>query len=690
MDDLTGRQFGPYQIVGPVGEGGMAAVYKAYQPSMERYVALKVLPRTYAEDPQFVSRFKREATLLAQLQHPHILPVFDSGIAEGYTYIVMPFIQGGKLTDLMKGEPLPLARIRQVIAQVGDALDYAHERGMIHRDVKPSNVLIDERGNCLLTDFGLARMVEDSVNLTSTGTIMGTPAYMSPEQGSGQKIDARSDIYSLGIVLFEMATGRAPYQAETPVAIVFKHIRDPLPLPRKVNPQLTEAVERVTLKALSKRPEDRYQAAGDMVRAIQLAIPDSPIHQEPTLLKKKPTKAEAPALPVPEGGLSPTLVPKKRSGAPIWIWGSIGVVILALMIGGGYWAYRADLMPFRFPELARIDVGPSSTPPPKATALPPSETPLPPELLQSTGVLQIGHELLSTSERFSFEFRSDGDLVVWDNIFRKSIWSSNTRGTQADHLVMQDDGNLNLFAKAELPVWSSKTNSTQGDYFLAMQDDGNLVIYRGKSGSGSAVPIWATNSVQIKEVPESGPGPIPVDPAAVLFQQNFEKGSPNNRYDENGSWRMSSDESGNHYLCNNVSVDWQSLMFGSDYLGNYAVEARVEFLEQKSRDEVELYARLTSDGAGYRGTLTHVNAFMNFWQPYKALADAPITAKPDTWHTLRLEAYENWIKLFIDNQPVGIAEDDLGLLGKSGVGVGPNTKACVDDIRVWELTETAR
>jgi len=687
MDDLTGKQFGPYQVVGPVGEGGMAAVFKAYQPNMERYVALKVLPRTYAEDPQFVSRFKREARLLAQLQHPHILPVFDFGMAEGYTYIVMPFIQGGKFTDMMKGEPLPLARIRQVITQVGDALDYAHERGMIHRDVKPSNILIDERGNCLLTDFGLARMVEDSVNLTSSGTIMGTPAYMSPEQGSGQRIDARSDIYSLGVVLFEMATGRVPYQAETPVAVVFKHIQDPLPLPRKVNPELPEPVERVILKALSKRPEDRYQTVAQMAQAIQLAIPDSPIPQRAALLQG-PTKGRTPPLPIPKDELSPTLVPeKKRSGASIWTRVSIGVLILALTFAGAYWAYRADFLPFRLSGVASISTRPSSTPPPKATSLPPSKTPLPPDLLRSTGVLNVGRQLLSANGLFVFRFVSDGDLMVYDLIARKSLWTSHTRGTAADHLVMQDDGNLNLFTKAGLLVWSSNTNSTQGDYLLTMQDDGNLVIYRDKSGSEGAVPIWATNTVVAKIVPDSGPDPIPVAPSSILFQQNFETGSPNNRYDENGRWLVSSDDRGNHFLCNNVSADWQSLMFGGDYWKDYAVEAKVEFVEQSPGEPIEVYSRLNSEASGYRGTLSDMNAHLSYGSPYKDLTAAAITAKPNAWHTLRLEAYRTTIRLYVDNQLVGIAIDDQRLSGRSGVGVSPNTKACVDDIRVWGLEE---
>jgi basic membrane protein A len=274
MEDLTGRQFGHYQITAPLGEGGMAAVYKAYQPSMERFVAVKVLPRHMASSEEFVSRFRREARLLAQLQHPHILPVFDYGEADGYPYIVMPFVQSGTLAELLQKRQQSLPEVRRIMTQLGDALSYAHTRGMIHRDIKPSNVLIDERGNCLLTDFGLARMAESATKITSSGTVMGTPAYMSPEQGAGSTIDHRSDIYSLGIIFYEMVTGRVPYIAETPIAVVFKHIQDPLPSARKLNPNLPEAVELVLLKALAKQPEDRYQTAEEFVKAIQRAVPE--------------------------------------------------------------------------------------------------------------------------------------------------------------------------------------------------------------------------------------------------------------------------------------------------------------------------------------------------------------------------------------------------------------------------------
>jgi serine/threonine protein kinase len=346
MEDLTGKQFGPYQIVAPLGEGGMAAVYKAYQPSMERYVAMKVLPRHMAESAEFIARFKREAHLLAQLQHPHILPVFDYDQSEGYAYIVMPFIHSGTLADLLKTRRMSLPEIRRTLTQVGEALGYAHTRGMIHRDVKPSNVLIDESGNCLLTDFGLARMTEASAHLTSSGAVMGTPAYMSPEQGMGAKLDGRSDIYSLGIILYEMVTGQVPYSAETPIAVVFKHIQDPLPSARKLTPDLPDDLERVLLKSLAKSPADRYQSAEDFVQAIQMAIPAHAPAEKPDPTAPQATRVAAPPTPMPSVASAPqppapppaapprpiyrpvslpSMPARKKRGLP-WILAGIGII----------------------------------------------------------------------------------------------------------------------------------------------------------------------------------------------------------------------------------------------------------------------------------------------------------------------------------------------------------------------------
>ncbi|MCP4417139.1 MAG: protein kinase [Chloroflexi bacterium] len=326
MEDLTGKQLGSYQIVSQLGEGGMAAVYKAYQPRMDRYVALKILPRYYASDPEFVARFKQEARVIAKLEHPHILPVHDFGEEDGYTFMAMRMVDSGTLTDwILENQPLSLAQIRRIISQVGDALDYAHSKEVVHRDVKPSNILVDKRGNCLLTDFGLAKMVETSVKLTRTGGILGTPAYMSPEQGMGQKIDYRTDMYSLGVILYEMVTGRPPYQAETPMAIVIKHIQAPLPLPYKYNPDIPEALERVILKSLAKDREDRYATTGDFVTALQSATEPATVAgvTAPQLQPQPPVAEEVVELPPAEPALATAVageaatVAAVREGSPL-------------------------------------------------------------------------------------------------------------------------------------------------------------------------------------------------------------------------------------------------------------------------------------------------------------------------------------------------------------------------------------
>ncbi len=307
----------------------MAAVYKAYQPAMQRFVAVKVLPRHMSSSGEFTLRFQREARLVAQLQHPHVLPVFDYGESDGYPYIVMPFIVGGTLADILRKQRVSLAEARRIISQVGDALSYAHGRGMIHRDIKPSNILIDERGNCLLTDFGLARMVEADDRFTTSGRIMGTPAYMSPEQGLGSETDPRSDLYSLGIILYEMLTGRLPYTAETPIAIVYKHVNDPLPSARKFNPSLSEAVELVLLQSMAKNPEERFQTADAFVQAVQGVIPENPSANKSLSEKIAPMLA---AVEDPKP-VEQELVQEVNRGArfPTWVLPAAGLIGLAII-----------------------------------------------------------------------------------------------------------------------------------------------------------------------------------------------------------------------------------------------------------------------------------------------------------------------------------------------------------------------
>jgi serine/threonine protein kinase/Tfp pilus assembly protein PilF len=297
MATLIGQELGGYRIISQIGKGGMATVYKAFQPSLDRFVAVKVMPPFYAqEDDTFVKRFKREAQSIAKLRHPNILLVIDFGEHDGLIYIVMEFVDAGTLTERL-GKPLPFDEAAVILEQVASALDYAHVQGLVHRDVKPSNILLPKPDWPLLTDFGLAKIVGGS-QLTITGTIAGTPAYMSPEQGQGESVDARSDIYSLGIVLYEMMTGCVPYQAETPMAVVVKHIIEPLPLPTMKNPDLPEAIERVILKALAKNPDDRYQRANALSQAFKDAIskPVTMPRERPTILEDATFDGEVPTV----------------------------------------------------------------------------------------------------------------------------------------------------------------------------------------------------------------------------------------------------------------------------------------------------------------------------------------------------------------------------------------------------------
>ncbi|MEM7345985.1 MAG: AAA-like domain-containing protein [Chloroflexota bacterium] len=268
--NLTNQTLGQYQMTEFIGQGGMATVYKAYQPSLGRHVAIKVLPPQLALDPDFQTRFIREAQSVARLSHPNILPIYDVGIDQDFSYFVMKYVPGQTLRHLL-GNPLDLALVSHFISQIAGALDQAHEQGIVHRDVKPSNILIEDDW-LLLADFGLAKSAVGQKELTGTGAIMGTPTYLSPEQAESKPIDHRADIYSLGIILYEMVTGQSPYQGDSPMAVMFKHIYEELPSPRKLNSKLSIGVEEIIRKATAKKPEDRYNRAGELADALRVQI----------------------------------------------------------------------------------------------------------------------------------------------------------------------------------------------------------------------------------------------------------------------------------------------------------------------------------------------------------------------------------------------------------------------------------
>src|SRR6202046_2958530 len=253
---------GRYELTHLIARGGMAQVYRAMDRQLERPVALKVLFPELSVDRTFVERFRREAQAAANLSHPNIVPVFDWGEDDGSYFIVMEYVDGRALSAVLKDpEPLPPRQIASIGAGVAAALAFAHRHGVIHRDVKPGNVLITPDGEVKVTDFGIARAVNTEESLTPTGAVMGTAAYFSPEQAEGKAVDARSDIYSLGVVLYEMAVGKPPFTGDSPVAVASKHVRDQPILPRVANPAVPTALEAVIMKAMAKNPDDRYPTA---------------------------------------------------------------------------------------------------------------------------------------------------------------------------------------------------------------------------------------------------------------------------------------------------------------------------------------------------------------------------------------------------------------------------------------------
>ena len=261
-DDLINTYLGQYHLIEIIGHGGMATVYKAYQPALERFVAIKVLPRT--RDPEFAARFKREALTIARLQHPNILAVHDHGTQNGLLYLVMQYVEeGATLSDLM-GVPMDVSSALRLMGQLLKALEYAHQRQVIHRDIKPSNVLLAGADWPILADFGIAKLMDESQRFTASGMIFGTAAYMAPEQAIGQPVDRRTDLYASGVILYELLTGRVPFDAQTPLAVLHQHVYEPPPPPRQINPALSVELEQALLRALSKNPDAHYQTAAEM------------------------------------------------------------------------------------------------------------------------------------------------------------------------------------------------------------------------------------------------------------------------------------------------------------------------------------------------------------------------------------------------------------------------------------------
>ncbi len=344
---MNQKRFGRYEIKGVIGRGGMATVYHAYDPRFERDVAIKVLPGEVLDDPQFRTRFEREAKAVAMLEHSAIVPVYDFGEEEGQPYIVMRYLAGGSLAERLKKGPMPVDETIRMISRLASALDAAHKRGIIHRDIKPGNILFDQYGAVFLSDFGIARLKETSGVATLTGgAILGTPAYMSPEQVQGDAVvDGRSDIYALGVILFQALTGRTPYEADTPAKVMMMHLLEPVPTILDKKTDLPPSFEAVIERSMAKQPSERYPTAGELAGALETAVskaglstrisPTAPGESSATVLS--PPKGEAQTSKAPAA--SPASATGQGARFPTWAWVAGGVAVIlvlgAIVLGSG-------------------------------------------------------------------------------------------------------------------------------------------------------------------------------------------------------------------------------------------------------------------------------------------------------------------------------------------------------------------
>jgi predicted Ser/Thr protein kinase len=350
MPIAIGENVGPYRIVAQLGQGGMASVLKAYHAALDRYVAIKVLHPAFMEDPNFLARFQREARVVARLDHPNIVPIFDFSEHEGQPYLVMKFIEGETLKARLARAPLTRDEGLRIVDAVGSGLACAHRQGILHRDIKPSNVLLANDGQIYLADFGLARIAQAGASTLSNETMMGTPQYISPEQARGDSdLDEGTDIYSFGVLLYEMVVGRVSFNADTPFSIIHDHIYKPLPMPRSINPKVPEPVERFLLKALAKDRTDRFGTVTEMVETFEHAIAIKPEAGTLPDTALTATRAHEPAwaaattesqgigLRGTPGGETeepdsqqPQAVPAKRRP---WLWIAGGMAVACLCLG---------------------------------------------------------------------------------------------------------------------------------------------------------------------------------------------------------------------------------------------------------------------------------------------------------------------------------------------------------------------
>jgi hypothetical protein len=459
------EKFGRYEIKNEIGRGGMATVFHAYDPRFERDVAIKVLPHAFLHDPQFRVRFDREAKMIALLEHPAIVPVYDFGEESEQPYIVMRYMSGGSLSDRIKQGPLSVEEASLIITRLAPAMDAAHARGIIHRDMKPGNILFDQYGNAFISDFGIARLAGSPSAATLTqGAILGTPAYMSPEQIQGNELDGRSDLYALGVILFEMLSGVQPYLSETPGKVMMMHILEPVPEIIKIKADVPVSVNAVIEKAMAKDPNQRYSTAAELGAALEAAIrgqageahfitqPTGFTPQADGTVVSRPISNSsaranyAPATAAPAA--TPASVPAAKRRVPVWAW----IIGLLVVVGLGAAVVLGGLAILVKPGIlagAATANNPSATQPKiKPATAAATDTPVRPTLtpasptIPSTQPVIVAIPTLTATTEIKTPVIGGADKVAFVNA--NDIWVMNVDGSQPVQLTNDRAEKINL------------------------------------------------------------------------------------------------------------------------------------------------------------------------------------------------------------------------------------------------------
>jgi len=467
----------------------MATVYKAYHPALDRYVALKVLHPAFLDDRNFLMRFQREARVVAKLEHPHIVPVYDFAEHEGQPYLVMKYIEGRTLKARIAEGPLTADEINSVVEAVGTALAYAHERGILHRDIKPSNVMIASDGQMYLADFGLARIAQAGESTLSSDSIMGTPQYISPEQAMGKKeLDDGTDIYSFGVMLYELVVGQVPFSSDTPFSVIHDHIYTALPLPTSINATVPEPVERVLLKALAKERADRFDTVTHLVGAFRQAWTDAGVPMRGTRITLPPSTLNKAAsrrtfAAVPDSAA--TVAARSRGGKRAITTLAVAAVVLALLAAAAL-ALRPRLFPK--PRAEGSSAVPGAASPAASTLLPQTQAPPP---AASSGLPVAVETALAEVQRdpSNADVHLALSLAFWDADMQVDAMESLT---QAANLAGPTDGEFFNKAAAdyrERGAWTAAAamymRAVQavpaGSASPALQEDFSEAVYRAAS-----------------------------------------------------------------------------------------------------------------------------------------------------------------------------------------------------------------